>query len=108
MAERCPECGAPVGGADGCQKLFDEVLARELSDPLYFSANRTTMDCYALQHPHRYCASFKSFAAHLAGLCCAMEYRRDPAMMRRHPLGPGWASGTRAAAFCGASGRGYR
>ncbi|HEY6349824.1 MAG TPA: DUF5946 family protein [Candidatus Angelobacter sp.] len=82
MGEKCPDCGAPVGGREECQKLFDEVLARHFSDALYFSVHRTAVDCYSLQHPERYCASFKSFAAHLTGLCCAMEFNREPDMMR--------------------------
>ena len=87
MPEKCPDCGALVGGREECQKLFDEVIAREFSNPTYFGVHRTTVDCYALQHPERYCASFKSFAAHLTGLCCAMEYGKDPAMMRAIHIG---------------------
>ena len=82
MDERCPSCGAPVGGREKCQGLFDEVLAREFSSALYFGVHRTTVDCYCLQHPEEGCASFKSFAAHLTGLCCAMEFDKDPTMMR--------------------------
>jgi len=82
MTETCPDCGAPVGGREECQKLFDAVLARQFSEALYFNVHRTTVDCYSLQHPERYCASFKSFAAHLTGLCCAMEFNREPNMMR--------------------------
>ena|SRR5262244_2043292 len=74
MPEKCPDCGAPVGGREECQKLFDEVIAREFSSPAYFGVHRITVDCYALQPPDRYCASFKSFAAHLSGLCCAARW----------------------------------
>ena len=84
---KCPECGAPVGGGEKCRKLFDEVLAREFSNLLYFGVHRTTVDCYALQHPEGYCASFKSFAAHLTGLCCAVEFGKDPKMMRAIHIG---------------------
>ena len=62
------------------KRQYDEVLAREFSDPLYFGGHRTTVDCYALQHPEGYCASFKSFAAHLTGLCCAVEFGKDRAI----------------------------
>ena len=82
MVEQCPDCGAPVGGREQCRTLFDEVLAREFGNVLYFGAHRTTVDCYALQHPEGYCVSFKSFAAHLTGLCCAIEFAKDPAMLR--------------------------
>ena len=87
MAEKCPDCGADVGGREDCQKLFDEVIAREFSNPAYFGVHRTTVDCYALQHPDRCCASFKSFAAHLSGLCATMEHGNDPAMMRAIHIG---------------------
>jgi len=87
MPEKCPDCGVPVGGREECQKLFDEVIAREFSSPAYFGVHRITVDCYALQHPDRYCASFKSFAVHLSGLCCAMEHRNDPAMLRAIHIG---------------------
>jgi hypothetical protein len=33
------------------------------------------VDTYCLQHPERYCASAISLAAHLTGLCIAMEHR---------------------------------
>lgn len=77
----CPDCGVRVGSRERCQELFEEVIAREFSDAVLFGVHRMTMDCYCLQH-ERYCKSFKSFAAHLAGLCCAMEFNSDPAVMR--------------------------
>jgi hypothetical protein len=33
------------------------------------------VDTYCLQHPERYCASAISLAAHLSGLCVAVEHR---------------------------------
>jgi Family of unknown function (DUF5946) len=70
----CPECGAPVaGGRAGCQKLFDEVLAREFGDFRYGRLHRLTVDAYALQHPAEYMRSAKSYAAHLTGMCAAMD-----------------------------------
>jgi len=70
----CEGCGAPApGGATGCQSMFEELLARDFSDVAYFSVHRLLVDTYALQHPERYCASPKSLAAHLMGLCWAME-----------------------------------
>ena len=85
--EKCPDCGAPVGGREECQKLFDEVIGREFSSPALFGLHRTTVDCYCLQHPERYCASFKSFAAHLTGLYCAIEHGKDPAVMHAIHIG---------------------
>jgi hypothetical protein len=70
----CPDCGAPVaGGRAGCQKLFDEVLAREFGDFRYARLHRLTVDAYSLQHPAEYMRSGKSYAAHLTGMCAAME-----------------------------------
>ena len=39
------------------------------------------VDSYSLQHPDRYCASAKSLAAHLGGLCCAFEHAGDPSAL---------------------------
>jgi len=73
--ERCEGCGLVVpGGTSGCQALMDELLARDFSDVLYFRVHRLMVDTYALQHPERYCASAKSLAAHLAGLCSILEF----------------------------------
>lgn len=40
------------------------------------------VDAHCLQHPDRYCASGKSLAAHLGGLCWAFEHRAHPAVGR--------------------------
>jgi hypothetical protein len=61
------------GGEEGCQALFQQMIARDFSDALYFRAHRTLVDAYCLQHPARYCASAKSLAAHLVGLAFAVE-----------------------------------
>ena len=74
-AETCPECGLAVeGGAAGCEAIFQEVIARDFSDPLYFRVHRMLVDVYSLQHPARYCASAKSFAAHFTGIACLLEH----------------------------------
>ena len=74
FAASCPECGAPVaGGREACQRLFDEVLAREFGDYRYARLHRLTVDCYSLQHPAEYMRSAKSYAAHLTGICAALE-----------------------------------
>ncbi|MFC1563546.1 DUF5946 family protein [candidate division KSB1 bacterium] len=71
----CPDCGAEVqGGEEGCNDLFQEVIAREFSDFRYGRVHRMTVDAYALQHSARYMKSFTSHAAHLTGLCWAFEY----------------------------------
>ena len=74
IATSCPECGAPVlGGRDACQRLFDEVLAREFGDYRYARVHRLTVDVYSLQHPAEYMRSAKSYAAHLTGMYVAIE-----------------------------------
>ncbi|MEK7215450.1 MAG: DUF5946 family protein [Chloroflexota bacterium] len=73
-ASACPECGLEApDGQEGCQRLFEGLLVRAASDYRYAGYRRLLVDCYCLQHPERYCASPKSLAAHLTGLCCWME-----------------------------------
>jgi hypothetical protein len=73
-AECCGGCGLAVaGGTAGCQSIMDELLARHFSDATYFGVHRLFVDVYALQHPDRYCVSFKSLAAHLGHLCWTLE-----------------------------------
>lgn len=72
----CEDCGATVEeGKAGCLKLFEEILAREFSDYRYGKIHRLTVDVYSLQHPGTYMSSGKSFAAHLTGMCAALEYQ---------------------------------
>ena len=72
-SSRCESCGAAVGGLDGCRALFDALLAREFGDYRFARLHRLMVDTYALQHPEQYMRSAKSFAAHLTGMCAAME-----------------------------------
>jgi hypothetical protein len=70
----CVECGARVpDGLGSCDALMASLMIdaklRVASRP-----NRLAIDAFALQHPRRACKSAKSYAAHLAGLCCGMEY----------------------------------
>src|SRR5207247_3285351 len=69
--EPCPECGAPVGGRDACQKLFDDLGLRAFEDSYYAAMRRLTVDCYACQHD-RYILSGRSLAARLTGLPVAI------------------------------------
>ena len=69
----CPECGAPAGGREGCQRLFDEVIAREFGNYRYGRIHRLTVDAYSLQHPDEYMRSAKSYAAHLTGMHAALD-----------------------------------
>lgn len=71
----CEDCGANVEqGKAGCLQIFEEILAREFSDYRYGKIHRLTVDSYSLQHPDAYMRSGKSFAAHLTGMCAALEY----------------------------------
>ena len=72
--DRCEGCGLVViGGTAGCQAIMDEQIARHFSDVTYFGVHRLFVDTYSLQHPDRYCVSFKSLAAHLAHACWSIE-----------------------------------
>jgi len=72
--ENCEDCGAVVAkGRAGCLNLFEEILAKEFSDYRYGRIHRLTVDAYSLQHPDKYMRSGKSFAAHLTGICAAVE-----------------------------------
>jgi hypothetical protein len=79
----CEDCGAAVSeGKTGCQKIFEEVVAREFSDYRYGRIHRLTVDAYCLQHPDPYMRSGKSFAAHLTGMCAALEYEESSEINR--------------------------
>ena len=71
--DRCTGCGHPAGDA-GCRAEFEVLLARDFSDSAYFRLHRLMVDTYSLQHPDRHCVSAKSLAAHLTGLCWALEH----------------------------------
>jgi uncharacterized protein DUF5946 len=80
--EPCEGCGLVVdGGTDGCQSLFDELRSRQLVASTY-EIQRLTVDTYCMQHPDRYCVSAKSLAAHLTGLCWALEYSGHPSGLK--------------------------
>ncbi len=72
----CPDCGAPMGGRSGCDRAFHELGARAIADAAFGYGRRAVVDAYCLQHP-AYIESLKSFAAHLCGLCAAVERRTD-------------------------------
>ena len=75
--DRCEYCGAIIaGGYTGCQAYMNELTALSFTSKLStFPVHRTTVDCYMLQHPEIGCVSAKSYAAHLGGLCCKMEFK---------------------------------
>lgn len=73
----CPACGAPLGGRAGCQAAFDALSAASWTSPARGSVHHLLVDAYCMQHPEDYCRSAKSYAAHLAGLCCGVESGGD-------------------------------
>jgi hypothetical protein len=76
---RCPDCGAGgTAGRAGCQARFDKFAARAYSESRWARWHDLAFDTYCMQHPGRYCRSAKSYAAHLARLCCGLEYGGSP------------------------------
>jgi hypothetical protein len=88
----CPACGAPLGNHVACQAVFDAFGAASWSAPTRGAVHSLLVDAYCLQHPDDYCRSAKSYAAHLAGLCCELEADGDP---RRYWAIPRWLDGSR-------------
>jgi len=82
-AEACAGCGW-LGGAAGCRARFEQALARDFSNPLFFATHRLLVDAYALQHPDEYCRSAKSLAAHLVGLFLILEGETGTAIGAAH------------------------
>lgn len=73
MTKNCPDCGATVlGGRDGCEALWHEAFYS------YRSQHPAAFDAYCMQHLETYCASAKSYAAHLTRLGCGLEYEAAP------------------------------
>jgi hypothetical protein len=74
-AEVCADCGLRTGpGEPTCAALRDALLARDFEQPaLYWKYHRMAIDAYCVQHA-AYVKSAKSLAAHLCGLCVALEH----------------------------------
>jgi hypothetical protein len=80
MNETCRGCGRAIeGGTESCRATFDLLVGRDFGDARFFAVHRLFVDVYALQHPDEFCASAKSLAAHLAGLCLILEHGASPA-----------------------------
>jgi len=82
LEQRCAECGLrTAAGEPDCAGLRDLLLARDFERPvLYFGKHRLAVDSYCVQHSP-YVRSAKSFAAHLCGLCVALERDNDLALL---------------------------
>jgi hypothetical protein len=80
--QTCGECGLrSAAGAPDCATLRDLLLARDFEQPaLYFGKHRLAVDTYCVQHSP-YVRSAKSLAAHLCGLCVALERDKDLALL---------------------------
>jgi hypothetical protein len=64
--------------------MYNEVLARQISDVSYGRARLLSVNAYAVQHPgHRERRTAQSVAVHLAGLCLALERDADDATITR-------------------------
>jgi len=62
--------------------MFDELAVRQWYAPVAYPVRRMMVDTYALQHPDEFCASAKSLAAHLTGLCAALEHADHSNLLR--------------------------
>lgn len=63
-----------IGASPGCWAIYGEVLAKEYSDVLYYSAHQLTADTYAVQHPGAPSRqSIQSVAVHLVSLFGVLE-----------------------------------
>ncbi len=82
-------CGLP--SAEQCSELFHASSTRELEDFRYAKVHRLKVDAYCLQHPDAYLVSPKSFAAHLVGMCIAMEQSGNPFLLKA--LSEEWLDG---------------
>jgi uncharacterized protein DUF5946 len=79
----CSGCSLVVpGGTGGCRAMFDELTVRQWDRPVAYRIRRMMVDTYSVQHPDEFCASAKSLAAHLTGLCAALEHASHPTILR--------------------------
>jgi hypothetical protein len=63
--------------------MRDRLLAKDFEEPLrYWPYHRLAVDAYCLQHS-AYIASATSFAAHIGGLCIALEFDNSEQLHRR-------------------------
>ncbi|MDQ2717727.1 MAG: DUF5946 family protein, partial [Chloroflexota bacterium] len=50
MAEHCLECGAVLSEGSTCQKIFEEFLGLEYTNPVYGQVHFLTVACFMIQH----------------------------------------------------------
>jgi hypothetical protein len=81
-AVACPECGAPGAATiDACEKRFQDLGIERFDDAELATDWRLIVDCYSVQHD-RYILSGRSLAAHLTGVCVALEHGGDASLLR--------------------------
>ena len=73
---------------------FQALGVERFDDSELASDWRLIVDCYSIQHD-KYILSGRSLAAHLTGVCIAVEHGGDPALLR---AAQDWLSRTRALA----------
>ena len=79
---RCPECGAAgATTSEACEKRFQHLGVERFDDSELASDWRLIVDCYAVQHD-KYILSGRSLAAHLTGVCIALEHAGDESLRR--------------------------
>ena len=79
---RCPECGARgAATVEACAQRFNALGLERFDDSELATDWRLVVDCYAVQHDD-YIRSARSLAAHLTGVCIALEHRGDEALLR--------------------------
>ncbi len=89
----CAGCGRAIaGGEEGCRAEFDRLCASDYSGAVPYALHRLAVDAYSLQHPAEFCASGKSYAAHLCGLLVAQDHAGSAAAQQALR---GWLDGAR-------------
>lgn len=92
VGPRCPECGAAGAPTrEACELRFQALGMERFDDSELATDWRLIVDCYSVQHD-RYIRSGRSLAAHLTGVCIALEHGDDAALPRAVQL---WLSATR-------------
>jgi hypothetical protein len=68
-------CGFP-GGRQACQELFNDVSlrVRALAWTGSLQTWRLMHDVYSIQHEEEFCGRYRGLAAHLGGVCWALEH----------------------------------
>ena len=95
MITRCPECGAPgAATSDACEARFQKLGIERFDDSELAADWRLIVDCYSMQHD-KYIKSGRSLAAHLTGVCVAVEHDGDASLLRSTQQ---WLSRTREVA----------